>query len=39
MAIPDPSKAGSPFCVLQTDGWNGSVRDMALKKRPENENG
>ena len=22
MAIPDPSKAGSPFCVLQTDGWN-----------------
>lgn len=22
MAIPDPPKAGSPFCVLQTGGWN-----------------
>ena len=22
MAIPDPSKAGSPFSPLQTDGWN-----------------
>ena len=22
MAIPDPSKAGSPFCDLQTGGWN-----------------
>ena len=22
MAIPDPSKAGSPFCVLQTGGLN-----------------
>ena len=22
MAIPDPSKAGSPFCALQTGGWN-----------------
>ena len=22
MAIPDPSKAGSPFSPLQTGGWN-----------------
>ena len=22
MAIPDPSKAGSPFCDLQTGGFN-----------------
>ena len=22
MAIPDPPKAGSPFCDLQTGGWN-----------------
>ena len=22
MAIPDPPKAGSPFCVLQTGGFN-----------------
>ena len=22
MAIPDPPKAGSPFCALWTGGWN-----------------
>ena len=28
MAIPDPPKAGSPFCVLQTDGWNPNTPEI-----------
>ena len=28
MAIPDPSKAGSPFPPLQTGGWNPKSRKL-----------
>ena len=28
MAIPDPPKAGSPFCALWTGGWNPKTREI-----------
>ena len=39
MAIPDPSKAGSPFCVLQTDCWNPKTPEINNFFIPEGEPG